>query len=197
MTNPIPISNEPNVIPANDGFTSAVQEWALPLEEAYLAEFIQYVFKNYWDQVNFGPLIEGASYEMTCAHAPTYFDLSNGFLTIACGTQHFHICVGTGGWPVGDTRPARLPGKAVIFRRLDMKGAPLTWGFELVNSAGTPMLTIHFSNPHADLGDKLLKPPRWENLAMWRDIAKRYLGREPEQFDETGDGYQDMMMDAS
>jgi hypothetical protein len=58
------------------------------------------------------------------------------------------------------------------------------------------MISIFFASPFLT-GDKISKEtnwgiskePNWEKLAMWRDISKRYLDREPEQFDQSGRGY--------
>jgi len=51
------------------------------------------------------------------------------------------------------------------------------------------MISIFFASPFLSAGDQLNKEPMWERLVMWRDIAKRYLGREPEAFDESGQGF--------
>jgi len=185
------ISPEPAVRATGDGFSSAIQEWELPIDEAFLEEFLTYVFTTYWDEVNFGPLIAGASYEIVCPEPPTTVDCSNGFLTIHFGLLHFHLCVGEGPWkrPEGTPPPARLPARAVIQRTLDLDGAPISWGFDLKNQAGESMMHIGFATPFASRGDVLEPTPKWERLAMWRDIAKRYLGREPEPFDESGKGF--------
>jgi len=168
------------------------QIWALPTDCGFLQEFLTYVFVNYWDQIVFGPIIQGAAYEFTCPHSPSHIDESNGFLSIHFGASHFHLCID------GKDRPAESgvsphdahrPVRAVIFRQLDGTGHPISWGFEMWNGLDHPMLSIFFGSPFIEPGDKLLAAPQWERLAMWRDIAQRYLGRAPETFDESGKGF--------
>lgn len=189
-------NREPITRALDDAYSSGIQEWELPLDDAYLSEMLIYIFTNYWEQVIFGPDIPGAGYEMTCPQAPTFIDYSNGYLTMNFGEQHFHICLGTGGHPYEGEKRNRLPGRAVIFRRLDAVGAPISWGFEMWNQASHSMITVYFANPYADRGDKLIIPAQYERLEMWKDISQRYLGRENDPFDASGKGYQDMSMGA-
>jgi hypothetical protein len=177
-----------------EGGQRALQTWALPIEEAFLEEFLTYIFENYWDQIVFGPLIQGAAYEFTCPCKPERIRLFDGYLTVTFGGPHFHLCIGENrGSPRNptpeDLKRRRRPSKASIFRRLDEAGAPISWGFEMENGAGEPMISIFFASPFLSAGDRVTREPLWERLAMWRDIAKRYLGREPEAFDESGKGY--------
>jgi hypothetical protein len=59
----------------------------------------------------------------------------------------------------------------------------------MANGADEPMITIFFASPFLAAGDRLIDPPDWSRLAMWRDLAVRYLGRAPEAFDESGKGW--------
>jgi hypothetical protein len=54
----VKVQRDPIVTKLDEG-KRALQVWPLPLEEAFLEEFLTYIFKNYWDQIVFGPLIEG------------------------------------------------------------------------------------------------------------------------------------------
>jgi hypothetical protein len=189
----VPITKDPIVIPKGTG-KSALQIWRLPLDEAFLKDFLTYVFNTYWDQVVFGPLIEGAAYEMTCPRAPSRIGYFDGYLTVNFDGPHFHLCIGENQGFSKDPTPEALkakrkPSKAQIFRQLDREGAPISWGFEMRNGDDEPMISIFFANPFLSAGDKISKEPQWERLAMWRDIAQRYLGREAEAFDESGRGY--------
>ena len=187
------IESEPRVEKLPGG-ERALQTWSLPTEESFLEEFLTYVFTNYWDSVVFGPIIEGAAYELTCPSPPTTCRLIDGYLTISFGGPHFHLCIGENNGPPRDPTPEdlkqhRKPSTARIFRRLDKEGAPISWGFEMWNGHQEPMISIFFASPFLEAGDRLNKEPKWQNLAMWRDIAARYLGRSPEAFDESGKGY--------
>lgn len=190
---PTATAREPQVQKLEGGHR-ALQTWALPTEESYLEEFLTYVFATYWDQITFGPLIEGAAYEFTCPSKPERIRKFDGYLTVSFGGTHFHLCIGENKGPPRDRTPEdlkrrRRPSLAQIFRRLDKEGAPISWGFEMKNGSAEPMISIFFASPFLSAGDKLHSEPQWARLAMWRDISKRYLGREPEAFDESGKGY--------
>lgn len=188
----IQVQKEPIVV-KQEG-KRALEQWPLPLDQTYLEEFLTYVFKNYWNDIIFGPLIEGAAYELTCPREPSRIGVFDGYLTVAFDGPHFHLCIGENkGSPKNptpeDLKARRKPSKAQIFRRLDQDGAPISWGFEMRNGADQPMITIFFASPFLAAGDKVSKEPIWERLAMWRDISQRYLGRGPEEFDASGRGY--------
>lgn len=189
----VKIASEPKTTTLGDG-ARALQTWDTPVDEAFLEEFLTYIFTRYWDKIVFGPMIEGAAYELTCPRAPTTCRVFDGYLTIAFDGPHFHLCIGENNGPANNPTPddlkrRRKPSKARIFRRLDNDGAPISWGFEMWNGANEPMISIFFASPFLEAGDKVIKEPKWENLAMWRDISKRYLGRSAEAFDESGKGY--------
>jgi hypothetical protein len=189
------VPKEPTVRAFSNG-KAAIQEWSLPTDTEYLRELISYIFENHWRHITWGALNEGASYELTCPRAPTEISFENGYLTVSFGGPHFHLCLGPvssrnpDAPPVPDEYNRRLmPSKATIFRNLDEAGAPVVWGFDMKNGAGAPMITIFFASPFVTNADTLEKAPIWERLDMWRDISRRYLGREPEAFDESGYGY--------
>jgi hypothetical protein len=193
MNAPVRIEKEP-IVTKLDGGQRARQTWSLPLDEEFLEEFLTYLFTNYWDQVIFGPIIEGAAYELTCPCKPSRISKFDGYLTIGFDGPHFHLCIGENKGSKDsptpeDVKARRKPSKAEIFRRLDKDGAPISWGFEMKNGADEPMISIFFASPFLSAGDKVSKEPIWERLTMWRDISKRYLGREAEDFDASGRGY--------
>jgi len=145
-----------------EGGGRAVQHWDLPTEEAFLEEFLTYIFSKYWDQVVFGPIIEGAAYELTCPREPSRirnFDIGDNKDT-----------------PRDPTPPElakrRRPSKAQIFCRLDKDGAPLSWDFEMENGHGEPMISIFFANPFLLAGDKIAiqRKPRSEPEQILKPI---------------------------
>jgi len=187
------IAREPEVTKLEGG-ERALQVWQLPTDEEFLEDFLTYIFKNYWSDIVFGPLIEGAAYELTCPCEPTNIRLFDGYLTVSFGGPHFHLCIGENKGSPRDPTPEdvkrrRRPSKAQIFRRLDKFGAPISWGFEMWNGTGEPMISIFFASPFLSSGDKVEREPLWDRLAMWRDLSGRYLGRAAESFDETGTGW--------
>ncbi len=167
--------------------------WLLATEDAFLRDFLADIFARYWDQISFGPILDGCAYEWTCASPPDRVEYEGGYLTIGFGGPHFHLClappVKLADVPADDPRLRRLPGRASLFRSLDDRGAPNSWGFELLNRGGNPLLSIYFANPFVLPGDRLADTPDWSRLAMWRDVSARYLGLAPDPFDETSMGF--------
>jgi hypothetical protein len=165
----------------------------MPTDPDTLHDFLADTFLCYWDQLIFGPSVSGAAYEWTCPCAPDLIERDGEFLTIGFSGPHFHLCIGSDTPDADSDREARMrglrPANASIFRTLDDRGAPNSWGFEMRNAAGVSMLTIYFANPFVLPGDRLAERPDWSRLSMWRDIAFRYLGREPEAFDQTSKGF--------
>jgi len=172
---------EPTIERGPNGRAQA-HRWPMSTDPGALRDFLADVFTNYWDQIIFGPIIDGAAYEWTCPGPPDKIEQDGEFLTVGFNGPHFHICLGTResgrGDPVLEAKMHALrPATANLFRMLDGKGAPNSWGFEMRNAAGVSMLTIFFANPFVLPGDRLADEPDWSKLLMWREISLRYLGR--------------------
>jgi hypothetical protein len=176
-----------SVVTPLDG-NRAIESWQLPVEAAFLTAFFRYVFSHYWQDIVFGPIIEGAAYEMTCPNPPNIAGPDDGYLTVSFGVAHFHLCVGGHS---GRLAHLRQPSRAELFRRLDRQGAPISWGFQMENGAGHPMISIFFPSPFVTIGDRMETEPLWERLHVWRDITQRFLGLEADEFDQTSIGYVD------
>ncbi|MGH6830273.1 MAG: DUF7676 family protein, partial [Methylocella sp.] len=73
---------------------SAVDIFPLPVAEAALEALLRDLFENHWREITFGPIIEGAAYEFRASSPPTHVGTFDGYLTIAFGAPHFHICIG-------------------------------------------------------------------------------------------------------
>lgn len=170
--------------------------YSLPVESAYLEEMLRYIFENHWRSIVFGPIIEGGAYEFRCPREPKSITLFDGYLTVHFGGTHFHICIGENTGSASHPTPAALKQKrrtsrAEIVRGFDEKGAPITWQLRLFNGDGTPQLNIFFPNPFLTDEDGIADTPDWSRLAVWDNIATRYLGREQAQdpLDRSGLGF--------
>jgi hypothetical protein len=173
----------------------AVEIFPLPTEEAALAALLRDLFQNHWQQIVFGPIIEGAAWEWRAPHAPSYVGVADGYLTIAFGAPHFHLCIGPTKGMRSDPTPASLArhrrcARAELFRRLDRDGAPTSWGLRLFNGAGEQQMTVFFPNPllSAD-GDRVLAEPDWSRLALWDDMRARHLGATADPFDRSAKAF--------
>lgn len=183
---------KPDVVERADGGREEI--YPLSTDEDYLHELIEYVFREYWQGLVFGPIIEGAAFEITCEHAPLSVTLLDGYLTVHFGRTHFHLCIGENlGSPDRPTpqelRVRRRTARAELVRGLDSEGAPQTWSLRLFNGAGEQQLTVFFPNPFLTSDDRIAETPDWSRLAAWEDVAARYLRLEPDPRDRTGRGF--------
>lgn len=189
------ISSEPSEVKTKEDGRRVREVWALPTEETFLNAFLRDVFENHWDGIRFGPIIEGAAYEWKCPTEPKSITLMDGYLTVMFGNGgHFHLCIGENmgseAFPTSpELRAHRKPSKAQMFRGFGGDGCPTTWGFEMWNGKGEPMLSVFFPNPFIEDNDSLSETPDFSRLACWRTISKTWLGREPEEIDAQGKGF--------
>ena len=185
---PDPIS--PERITDPDG--QIVEIFRLPLDESGLEALLCELFETHWDSIVFGPIIQGAAWEIRAPHAPNYIGMLDGYLTVAFGASHFHLCIGPTRGPSHDPTPAKLArhrqtARTELFRRLDGFGAPVSWGLRLFNGEGEQQVTIFFPNPFLSPDtDKVLKEPDWSRLALWDKVRIRWTGAfEPDPFDRS------------
>ena len=76
------------------GTITGVETFALPTDEASLEAILRELFCEHWREITFGPLIQGAAWEIRAPSAPTTFGMLDGYLTVAFGISHFHLCIG-------------------------------------------------------------------------------------------------------
>lgn len=188
------VQAQPQRVVDDDGATLEV--FALPTDAATLEELLRDLFENHWQEITFGPLIQGAAWEMKAAQAPDKIAMFDGYLTVAFGVPHFHICIGEHKGPHNNrVSPAlaqhRRTGRAELYRRLSRAGHPLSWGLRLFNGKGEQQITVLLPNPFLDPEtDKILKMPDWSRLALWDHLRARWLGlRDPDPFDRSGRGF--------
>lgn len=185
---------EPEVLPERrteaDG--AVVECFALPTDAASLEALLRKLFAEHWQEITFGPIIEGAVWEIHAAQAPSRIGMFDGYLTVAFGVSHFHLCIGAHrGAAHNPASPAlaqhRKTARAELYRRLDRAGAPVSWGLRLFNGAGEQQATVLLPNPFLEAGtDKVLKAPDWSRLALWDGLRARWLGlAAPDPFDRS------------
>lgn len=161
---------------------SVMEIFALPAEAAGLEAILRDLFENHWQEITFGPIIQGAAWEMQAQAAPTHIGVLDGYLTIALGASHFHICIGEHkgghGRPVTEELARhRRTARAELYRLLDDTGAPVSWGLRLFNGKGEQQITVLLPNPFlSPTNDKVLKQPDWTRLALWDALRARWLG---------------------
>jgi hypothetical protein len=172
---------------------ASVDRFALPADEASLEALLRELFEKHWSEITFGPIIQGAAWEIRAPHAPTRLGMLDGYLTVEFGISHFHICIGPHKGMPGHPAPESLArhrrtSRAELYRRLDRSGAPISWGLRLFNGEGEQQMTVLLPNPFLSPdGEKLLKTPDWSRLALWDMIRERWLNLdEPDPIDRSG-----------
>jgi len=176
-----------------DGAT--VEIFPLPTDEASLEAMFRDLFEQHWDKIIFGPLIQGAAWEFRAQHAPTQIGMLDGYLTVAFGISHFHLCIGPHKGTRSSPTPAALArhrrtARAELYRRLDKSGAPVSWGLRLFNGHDEQQITIILPNPFLSADDKVLKTPDWSRLELWDGLRARWLGAtQPDPVDRSGRGF--------
>jgi hypothetical protein len=188
------IETKPQRIVDPDGAT--VEVFPLPTDEASLVEVMRDLFANHWQEITFGPMVQGAAWEMRAAQAPDKINMFDGYLTVTFGVPHFHICIGEHKGPHNNrVAPAlahhRRTARAELYRRLTRDGTPVSWGLRLFNGKDEQQITVLLPNPflHPET-DKILKVPDWSRLALWDSLRARWFGLgEPDPFDRSGRGF--------
>ncbi|MGH8595604.1 MAG: DUF7676 family protein [Gammaproteobacteria bacterium] len=160
----------------------------LPNDEAFLYALLRDIFEKYWPDIVFGPVIEGAAFEFRCATAPTKIALFDGYLTIDLGGPHFHLCIGENKGSAANPTPPeqrrhRRATRVELFRGLDPKGDPVTWGLNLANGNDEQLCTIFFPNPFLGADGRLAPAPDWSKLEIWDALTARCLGRDADPRD--------------
>ncbi len=159
----------------------ASEFFELPVDEPFLHRLLSDIFENYWADIVFGPIVEGAAFEFQCDRPPRKIALWDGYLTVDFGGSHFHLCIGeTKGSPQAPTPPAqrqhRRTSKARFMRGLDPEGNPVTWGLSLTNGADEQLCSVFFPNPFLTPAGGIAHHPNWQRLRMWEEMLARYLG---------------------
>lgn len=165
--------------------------FALAPHEDTLFALFQDIFTNHWQQIHFGPLIQGAVFECRATEPPEHIGILDGYLTIDFGTWHLHICIGehkgSHNHPVDpELAHHRRTSRAEFYRRINQDGTPDSWGIRLFNGKDEQQITIFL--PNAFLSDNMeyLKEPDWSRLALWDTLRKEYLGLDPDPRDRSG-----------
>jgi hypothetical protein len=166
--------------------------FSLPTDRASLEELLRDLFENHWPEITFGPLIQGAAWEMKADGPPTRIGMLDGYLTVAFGVPHFHICIGENkGSRARPTSPElarhRRTSRAELYRRLGRSCLPMSWGLQLFNGANEQQITVLLPNPFLDPDtDKIRKEPDWSRLALWDKLRARWFGLyEPDPIDRS------------
>lgn len=160
----------------------------LPTDTAFLQSLVTDIFENYWDQIHFGTMVQGAVWEIRAPNAPKRISLLDGYLTVDFGHWHFHLCIGDHKGTLRNPATAELAHhrrthRAELYRMLREDDRPASWGLRLFNGKDEQQMTVFLPNPYLTADQQVLRTPRWEHLALWDHLRKTYLGLEPDPLD--------------
>lgn len=149
------------------------------------------LFQEHWQDVEIGHVVEGSVLELAFKQPPKIFILYDGYLTVVTEGWHLHLCVEEHlGGPLSKTPPElrqqRLMQRAALYRHLNERGQPCSWGIQFWNGAGEKMMTLFLPNPF--LGDdEDFRPegrPLQDKLRLYNELRSIYvLGERPIPFE--------------
>ncbi|WP_432057833.1 DUF7676 family protein [Streptomyces sp. bgisy022] len=180
-------STDMTVVTTESGGTQHV--WALPTDEATLLDLITTVFTDHWRHIHFGPLIEGAAWEVGAPAAPTSITTHDGYATVDFGPWHFHLCIGEHTASGPELGRIRRCSRAELYRGIGSDGAPVTWGLRLFNGRGEQQMTVLLPNPFLTDRQEILDTPDFTRLTAWDALRERFLSLPPDPLDRTGKGF--------
>ncbi|GEM_PF-115694 len=145
------------------------------------------LFQERWQDVQIGHVVEGSVLELEFTEAPKICILYDGYLTVVTQAWHLHLCLEEHlGGPLCKTPPElrqqRLIQRASLYRRLNEKGQPRSWGIQFWNGAGEKMMNLFLPNPFLGEDEDLLPvgKPRLEKLSLYEELRQIYvLGTQP------------------
>lgn len=152
------------------------------------------LFVGAWDQIMFGPCVQGAVFELKLDRIPE-ISMLDGYLTVGIGPpSHFHLCIEPHRGLGSRKTPPELARKrqcarASFLRRVDPERGPRSWQVELVNGDEEQMITFFLPSPFLTLELKPTRNPDWSRLELWNQLRRDYLGEaEPQPIPETWGG---------
>jgi len=164
-----------------------VEIFPLSTDEDVLLRLLEKVFER-WQTVQFGPIVQGAAYEIKAPCAPR-ITMLDGYATLDFDQWHMHICIGpTYGDPSNPTDPevaAIRPCQRAELYRLLREDAPVSWGLRFYNGAQEQLLTVLLPNPFLD-EDEMPCEPDWERLTLWDELREEFLDLSADPFDRSG-----------
>lgn len=145
------------------------------------------LFEEHWAEIRFGPVIEGAVYELRAPHRPR-LSMLDGYLTIGFEDWHVHLCIGEHrgmpGKPVDPDVARRRRCAHLELQRLWAEGAPCAWMVRMYNGDGDQQLTVLLPSPFLD-GERILAEPDHSRLDLWDHLRREYLGLPPDPVDRS------------
>ena len=161
----------------------------IAVTEARLRAALDVMLMRWWPNIRFGPIIQGAVYELRAPHEPE-LSMLDGYLTIGFDGWHVHLCIGEHtGLPGSPVEPSVARLRRCTYAelvRIWVADAPTSWMFRMYNGASEQQLTVLLPNPFLDDDQHPLTEPDWSRLACWDELRALLLELQPDPLDRTG-----------
>jgi hypothetical protein len=165
------------------------QVWPLPTDERSLLDLIRLCFEEYWDDIWFGVLVEGAAWEVAAPNPPKRISMYDGYATVDFGRWHFHLCIGEHKDSGPELGRIRRCARAELYRRIGKDGSPTSWGVRLFNGRDDQLMTLMLPSPFLTNVQQLRDEPAFSQLELWDRLRAKFLGLDPDPLDRSGKGF--------
>ena len=165
-----------------DGSIHAI--WEFYPSRELLESLLLDIFENYYDQVIFGPCIQGAVFECHTKQPPKKINYLDGYLTVNFGEWHIHLCIGDHHGDKHHPCPPELAewrrckrGELTrMYTNPPIAGhAPLSYSMALFNGRNEQMISFFLPNPFLTDKFRVTKSPDWSRLKLWNHIRIKFL----------------------
>lgn len=153
-----PARTDPPVIDAPGG--GREQRWPLPVDEKSLLDIVHLLFEQFWDDIWFGVIVEGAAWEVAAPNAPEKISMYDGYVTVDFGRWHFHLCIGEHTASGPELGRLRRCTRAALYRSLDST-RPGVLGAAVVQRPGRAAHDRPAPNPFLTRTQQLTPQPIW------------------------------------
>jgi hypothetical protein len=169
---------QPDIVHNLDGSTTEYTD--LLLTPGRLERLLRELFVEHWQEIVFGPCIQGAVFEIRLTESPRKITMFDGYLTVDTGAWHLHLCIDEHKEaPSPEIIRQRQTSRAAFFQDSRSDGCVRgTWGLRLWNGLGEQMLTVFFPNPYLTDDQRFQKEPDWSRLALWQQLRQKYAEAE-------------------
>jgi (2Fe-2S) ferredoxin len=147
-----------------------------------LGPMLHSLFQEHWQELGLGHVVNGSVLELEFEAAPKACWMYDGYLTVIAQGWHMHLCIGENqGGPDRTNSPAlrqaRQVSRAALYRQLNDRGKPQSWGIQFWNGDGEKMMTIFLPNPFLGEGEDFLPEhqPDLAKLAVYEDLRQIYV----------------------
>lgn len=157
--------------------------WRLPADRENLENLLLHLFTEHWQDVVFGPCVQGAVFEIQADGPPRHTGYLDGYLTVDFGKWHLHLCIGEHKGDPGSPCPPDLArwrkcAKAELIHTETTKPTgghpPESYALVLSNGKDEQMITFFFPNPWLNEKHRVMEVRNEEKMELWEKLLSKY-----------------------